>query len=369
MTPQFIDASAYQGNIDFAAYCAWARQWDGISRIALKATEGVGFTDPSFAANRAKALAAGIDQIFYYHFARPDLGNSPANEANWCHDVVGNLRDNDMIMLDYEVENPLSGSQWAYEWLTQQKAIYGGKLPGIYASSAYIQERLQDPRLNAFPLWLANWQFTPDERPPAPWPWTSYEAVQYTDRAANIPGIAGQVDVSIFLAGGTPVNNMTYGPNSADFHTWFTVDPNGNFSCKQTGATIIGGNLALYQQLSMDGQTLPAIGLPVTSEQYIGAQHSLQRFERAVMVYDAADPNDRQPGMGASHLAFVDYASIDGYAKVQSDLAAAQAQITALQAQITANIPAALKADLEQLPAALQGVATKLQQDAGLPTT
>lgn len=209
-TPQFVDVSQFQGNIDFIAYCAWARQWDGIARIAMKATEGTGFTDPLFRDNRGRALAAGIDRIYFYHFARPDLGNSPSDEANFMRFTVGNVRDSDTLILDYEVSSPYATAEWAYEWLLVQEGNYG-KLPGLYASSAYIQQRLRDTRLARYPLWLANWQYTPNERPPVPTPWAKYEFVQYTDRATNVPGIPGTVDANIFLGKETPMTTVPAG--------------------------------------------------------------------------------------------------------------------------------------------------------------
>jgi GH25 family lysozyme M1 (1,4-beta-N-acetylmuramidase) len=307
-TPQFVDISAFQGAIDFSAYCAWAKQWDGIARIAMKSSEGVGFTDPRFTTNRANALAAGIDCIYYYHFARPDLGNAAISEANWQRQVVGDIRSQDLVILDYEVETNQATSEWAYTWLQQQESNYNGKLPGIYASSYYIQQRLQDGRLARYPLWLANWQYTPDERPAIPAPWSSYEFVQYTDRATNIPGIAGNVDANIFLgAGGVHVNN--YGPGKGDFDQYFTVNSDGNWTCKQTGAVLIGGNRALYSQLSIDGLTVPIVGLPLESEQYHheqdGYNWSSQQCERATIYFDPDHHKDSQPGLGASYLAHI----------------------------------------------------------------
>lgn len=349
-TPQFVDVSAYQGTIDWSAYCAWAKQWDGISRIAIKSTEGVGFTDPRFETNRAGALAAGIDVIIYYHFGRPNLGNTATDEANYMYSIVGDIRTNDQIMLDLEVQ-ALATEAWASVWLSRQEQNYGGRLPGIYASSSYVESNLQYAPLNRYQLWLANWQFTPDERPPAPSPWTSYVAVQYTDRAANIPGIAGAVDASIFL-GGPLVNNTTYGPGSPDFDAWFTANDGDHWTCKQTGAVIQYGNLGLYRTLSISGY-LPVIGLPLENEQphneTDGYYWSSQRFERATMVYDPDHKFDNQPGMGTSYLAHQ-------------------------QTQVVTVIPATLKADLQALPALAtqtqnvwQAVITKILQDAGSP--
>lgn len=205
MVPNFADISEWQpANIDWQAYKAWSSQWDGISRVAIRSSYGVGYKDQHFDAYRAGALAADIDVILMYHYAYPSV-NGPQNEANSQHAIVGDIRTSDLLFLDLEENVPQATSEWAYEWLAQQEANYGGKIPGIYASEAYILERLQDVRLGKYALWEAKWQFTPDERPPCPYPWTSYEFVQYTDSAANIPGIAGNVDCNIFLGGSTPM--------------------------------------------------------------------------------------------------------------------------------------------------------------------
>lgn len=208
MTAQFVDMSVFQSTaIDWQSYKAWSSAGDGVSRVAMRSSYGVGYTDQHFAAYRASALAAGIDSIIYYHYSYPDTNYSYA-EANWQKQVVGDIRPQDILVLDFEENVPQAIAEWAHEWLAQQEANYGGKLPGIYASSAYIQARLQDSRLARYPLWLANWQYTPDERPPVPAPWTSYEFVQYSDKA-SIPGVPGLVDADIFLGGTTPMATTT----------------------------------------------------------------------------------------------------------------------------------------------------------------
>jgi GH25 family lysozyme M1 (1,4-beta-N-acetylmuramidase) len=207
--PQFVDVSSFQGNIDFMAYAAWSRQWDGIARMAVKATEGTGFIDPHFQLYRQSAIDAGVDVLLLYHFARPDL-NSAVAEANFMHSVVGGIRDSDLLILDYEQNTNLATATWAFTWLATQEANYG-KLPGIYASTAYIRENLQLNSLSRFKLWLADWRFTPDERPPVPFPWSSYEFVQFTDKATNVPGVPGVVDCNIFLGKETPMSQVPSG--------------------------------------------------------------------------------------------------------------------------------------------------------------
>jgi hypothetical protein len=96
-----------------------------------------------------------------------------------------------------------------------------------------------------------------------------------------------------------------YGPDSSDFGTHLAVSGQ-TWTCAKFGTALQGGNLALYRQLSIDGNTLPVIGLPRTSEL---AQHdadgyswTVQFFERGVIVYDPHHKKDSQPGMGSSYL-------------------------------------------------------------------
>lgn len=341
LVAMFVDVSAFQGAIDWTAYKQWSAQWDGIARVAMKATEGVGFTDPQFYANRQGAIEAGVDVLYLYHFARPDLNNSPVAEALSMLDVVGTaIRESDQIILDIEVNATQNIAEWVYEWLSSMKGYYLGKLPGLYASLSYIQQRLQDSRLSAFPLWYANWQYTPDERPPVPAPWSSYEFVQYTDRATNIPGIAGTVDANIFLGGNTPVQQ--YGPDSSDFGAYFTATDAEHWTCKQTGAVVQFGNLNLYRTLSLG--LLPIIGLPLENEQphneTDGYYWSSQQFERATMVYDPEHRFDSVPGMGTSYLSHINPPTT----------------------QVIEKIPDAIVADIKLLP----GPVARLIAAAGL---
>src|SRR5437899_8648243 len=101
-TPQFVDISVCQpSNIDWKAYRAWAAQWDGIARVSLRSSYGTGYTDQHFAAYREGAIKAGVDVIIFYHYAYPQY-NSAVAEANYQHQVVGSIRPNDAIMLDFE---------------------------------------------------------------------------------------------------------------------------------------------------------------------------------------------------------------------------------------------------------------------------
>jgi hypothetical protein len=113
-------------------------------------------------------------------------------------------------------------------------------------------------------------------------------------------------ELKTFLNGG-PMKR--YLPHQGDFDIWFVANPDGTWTCKSTGAVLMGANLALYQTLSIDGLTLPVIGLPLESEQYHkdpdGYSWSTQRCERAQMTYDPEHRKDAQPGFGPSYLAHI----------------------------------------------------------------
>src|SRR5260370_36303812 len=100
-TPAFVDISQFQSqNIDWQAYKAWSTQGDGVSRVAMRSSYGVGYVDPNFSAYRAGALSAEIDVIIFYHYAYPAL-NNPIDEANSQHAIVGSVRDRDILILDF----------------------------------------------------------------------------------------------------------------------------------------------------------------------------------------------------------------------------------------------------------------------------
>lgn len=245
--PQFADISAFQPeNIDWKTYRAWAASFDSVARISMKSTEGVGFTDPHFHEYRDGALAANVDRCIYYHFARPDLGNSPEAEADYMHSIVGSVRDGDILMLDYEVTKPQATADWAYRWLARQEANYGGKLPTIYASSYYVQEHLQDARLSRYPLTLANWTYNPTARPACPNPWKAYTYLQFTDKDRTIPGIPGTVDANVFL--GSEEEFVIIDINTPGISEHFTQSDENHWTSKATGKVLQYAMLSNYKQ-------------------------------------------------------------------------------------------------------------------------
>src|SRR5882762_10499844 len=153
-TPTFCDLSQFQPEqIDWQAYKAWSAQGDGISRVAMRSSYGLGYVDTHFQTYREGALAAGIDMIIYYHYSYPQYNNA-TGEANWQKQIVGGIRALDTIILDFEENVGEATSAWAYACRAQQEVNYG-KAPGLYSSTYYIHLRLQyDVRRTRYPLWI-----------------------------------------------------------------------------------------------------------------------------------------------------------------------------------------------------------------------
>lgn len=232
--PQFIDISTYQPeNIDWTKYLPWAAQWDGTARVSIRSSYGCCNADDKYKAHlnnvRAAARSLGIPLVvIHYHYAYPE-DCSAVSEANCQASIVGDLSayPNDELMLDYEENVGQATAQWAVDFEKQQHINYPNK-ELIYASQSYVGGHLQDSRLpGEAGLVDANWQFTPDERPPAPAPWTSNTAVQWTDQDSSVPGVPEAVDANIWLGGNVggdsslatwlPCKNFWSGGNTKTF--------------------------------------------------------------------------------------------------------------------------------------------------------
>jgi hypothetical protein len=96
-----------------------------------------------------------------------------------------------------------------------------------------------------------------------------------------------------------------YTEQSHDYSEWYTAVDASHWKCKQTGKIVQLGIKGFYQQLSIDGQSLPLPGLPLTDEVSVTlprGQVVLQLYERAAIAYDQNHLKDNQPGLGAAYL-------------------------------------------------------------------
>lgn len=101
-----VDVSNWQGCVNAAALKA-----DGADFLIAKVTEGNGYTDPVGDCNIQAAIDAGM-YTGAYHFARPDLGNSPEAEADWfLSQTVGYRAQHVLPILDWEPAGPTTAGR------------------------------------------------------------------------------------------------------------------------------------------------------------------------------------------------------------------------------------------------------------------
>ncbi|HYI44749.1 MAG TPA: glycoside hydrolase family 25 protein [Actinomycetota bacterium] len=198
-----IDVSHHQGNID------WQKVADSGHVYAFhKATEGVTFTDNTYAGNRTEAAAASIP-FGAYHFARPNGNTVPAAESDAAGEAqhflnVAQPEPGDLLpVLDLEATGNLPPDRliaWTRTWVNAVADAVGAQ-PLIYTSPSFWETNLSDTTSFAeagFPLWLAHYTSAPAPRTPADdWDGRGWAFWQWTS-CASVPGISGCADEDRF---------------------------------------------------------------------------------------------------------------------------------------------------------------------------
>jgi len=182
-----IDVSHWQGN--GVMDCN-----EPVQFAILKATEGTGYTDPTFAAKAKRARERGW-LLGAYHYARPEKGNTAKAEAAHFVAVVKPHLDHAnglLLALDWEdkaltVANPAA---WALAFLQEVERLTGRK-PLFYGSKASILSSKYDSIARAgYGLWVAQYDHTnpvalTGKTPKfSVFPWGTWALYQYTDAAA-----------------------------------------------------------------------------------------------------------------------------------------------------------------------------------------
>ncbi len=183
------DVASYQRMIDWQAYAASGRTF-----VFIKATEGTNYVNPYFAPGWMGSKAAGVIRGAY-HFARPSQ-NTPEAEVAWFLKNVRPLNEDDMLALDLEV-----GTGDLYGWTLRFLngiAKKTGRRAYLYSGLWFMQpHNLLRPQIEqaSAGLWYAAYQ---GSVPPPPPGWSHITFWQHTS-SASVPGIAGDVDESIYL--------------------------------------------------------------------------------------------------------------------------------------------------------------------------
>ena len=212
-----IDVSQFNNNgqpIDWTGVVP-ALKLAGIERVIVRSSYGPNYEDPQFRANWTALKQLGMP-VGAYHAAVPGLtpnldAHAQDQSAFFLNLInqVGGIQGDDWPILDLENVGGLAPDQltlWASHWLScVDAAVRNPKNPAIfYSYEAFITAHMGlYPTLARRPLWIAVYPGGSAVPPTAPanvGAWTHYFGWQYTD-ALTIPGIAGNVDGSVFAEG------------------------------------------------------------------------------------------------------------------------------------------------------------------------
>jgi GH25 family lysozyme M1 (1,4-beta-N-acetylmuramidase) len=184
------DISEFQGQINWTTYST------NTNFVVMKASEGSSYIDSWFGNNRQQSRLLNIPRGFY-HFARPDLGNSPQAEATFfCKLIDGDpIKKGEFIALDFEVTYT-DCVNWCKAWLDAVSTHFNGIKPLIYLNQSQAASFDWNPLVNAgYTLWLAS--YNPDGYGnTGTWP---FMVMQQTSSSQQVPGISGSVDRDVFF--------------------------------------------------------------------------------------------------------------------------------------------------------------------------
>lgn len=271
MVTTFADLSHHQ-TADLAAY---ARA--GHDRVVLKATEGTGFTDDTFADRWRQAGQLGLARVAY-HYARNKFNGADEFDLLWrVVQGAGGLGDRDRLCLDTEdTETPRYAVREAQQFTARAVAL--GVTRGlVYTGNWYVKQVASAGggalSASVFPagwrqLWLSHYDASvPDDQIIIPNGWARSQCVarQYTDRA-TVAGVLGGCDYSRLF-----VEWLTTGPTEEETLAILTDDEktrlmravdqiNGAVGFGQTSfSTTIEATLAKVNNLTNEVRALASV--------------------------------------------------------------------------------------------------------------
>ncbi len=191
-----IDVSANNGVIDWSQVVKNTT----VNFAFIKASEGVGYTDPKFLVNATKAKEAGL-KIGYYHFASLNTTNDIADakaEADYFISVIKKAPPADLpLILDLETNKVGLDKIHVLEWINaffNELKLAGYTNYAIYSYTPFLNENLNSNHsLGNIPLWIAQYSNSPI--PKLPVGWSNYWIHQYSAKG-NVCGIKGNVDLN-----------------------------------------------------------------------------------------------------------------------------------------------------------------------------
>lgn len=192
-----IDISSNNGSIDWNLV---AKNPTKVDFVFIKASEGVGYTDPKLNFNSTEAKRVGL-KIGYYHFASLNTLNNVADaksEAKYFMSVLKNMPKPDLpYILDLETNKvdlePSDVEEWINTFFAELRTN-GFTNVALYSYTPFLNSNLPVKHgLGNVKLWIA--AYVNLATPKLPTGWSKYWIWQYSSKG-TISGIKGNVDMN-----------------------------------------------------------------------------------------------------------------------------------------------------------------------------
>jgi lysozyme len=188
-----IDVSKWQGNINWKTV---KEKHPDIEGVYIKASEGIGFTDPNMRNNAVEAIKAGF-KIGFYHFASlnaVDVVNDAKSEAKYFLTQTKNMSASMPYVLDIESNASKLSKDKVLLWVKSflKEIDLAGEDCWLYSYTPFLNDNLPvNHDLGTVSLWLAAYS----DSYKVPIGWIKPELWQYTQKG-KMEGIIGNVDLN-----------------------------------------------------------------------------------------------------------------------------------------------------------------------------
>lgn len=175
-----------------------------------KASEGVTYRDVLFDKNIDDARACG-KLIGAYHYARPENGNKPEDEAanfvNAVRQYIGNI----LMALDWEGEALKHDAEWAVKWCNAVEDMTGVK-PLLYVQETALTQMSKAFYGTDYGLWVAKWS----QSAPATGSWPFWAIWQYNNSPFDLDKFNGDKEQFLKYCRSSTVENDSDGNEDND---------------------------------------------------------------------------------------------------------------------------------------------------------
>lgn len=208
-----IDVSIWQGKIDYEQV-----KNNGIDIVYIRSSEGRSYVDPYYLTNYNNAKENNL-KIGFYHYLTATTLNEAIEQADFFVSLVGGLKPNCKLAMDFEYFDGLSIEEinnisLAFLERVEEKS---GKETVIYSDAYNAKNIFSEELALRYPIWIAEYGV---ERPEEIGKWNKWVGFQYSDDG-EIDGVNTKVDLNyftqdIFLSDTTKIPDPIITPPSPD---------------------------------------------------------------------------------------------------------------------------------------------------------